>query len=91
MVKQVILICWPNYRKLLEKGEATWRSWNPAEKLRFAETSPRCCTVAAQRARRVTRAFAFASRFTCKTQLFQSGRCWVRTSDLCRVKAALSR
>ena len=29
--------------------------------------------------------------FACKIQLFESGRCWVRTSDLCRVKAALSR
>ena len=27
----------------------------------------------------------------CKTSPFTSGRCWVRTSDLCRVKAALSR
>ena len=30
-------------------------------------------------------------RFTCKTTFFLSGRCWDRTSDLCRVKAALSK
>jgi hypothetical protein len=34
---------------------------------------------------------ADVSHFSCKTQHFLSGRCWVRTSDLCRVKAALSR
>jgi hypothetical protein len=28
---------------------------------------------------------------SCKTRYFSRGRCWVRTSDLCRVKAALSR
>jgi hypothetical protein len=27
-------------------------------------------------------------RFTCKTKNCESGRCWVRTSNLCRVKAA---
>ena len=29
--------------------------------------------------------------FYLQNSTFQSGRCWVRTSDLCRVKAALSR
>jgi hypothetical protein len=29
--------------------------------------------------------------FTCKTTFFRSGRCWFRTSDLCRVKANLAR
>ena len=28
-------------------------------------------------------------RFTCKTALFRSGRCWVRTSDLLLVREAL--
>jgi hypothetical protein len=46
-----------------------------------------CCT-------RVQREFSvpmYIRHITCKEALFLSGRCWVRTSDLCRVKAALSR
>jgi integrase len=39
----------------------------------------------------LTPAHVRSSRKFCKKLLFQSGRCWVRTSDLCRVKAALSR
>jgi hypothetical protein len=30
---------------------------------------------------------SFALRKSCKQRLLESGRCWVRTSDLCRVKA----
>ena len=47
----------------------------------------------AQRAM-VMRPDRFRSRvhgFTCKRTLFRSGRCWFRTSDLCRVKAGLGR
>ena len=32
--------------------------------------------------------FSCFPRFTCKTKHRESGRCWARTSDLCRVKAA---
>jgi Phage integrase family len=42
----------------------------------------RCCTVAAQRASGYSGALSYALHFTCKTLLFPSGRCWVRTSDL---------
>jgi hypothetical protein len=48
-------------------------------------------TVAAQGRDQLCGVLALAQRFTCKTPLFMSGRCWDRTSDLCRVKAALSR
>jgi hypothetical protein len=44
-------------------------------------------TVAARGLDQLYVVLAFAQRFTCKTALFESGRCWDRTSDLCRVKA----
>ena len=46
-----------------------------------------CCTTV----RRTSDFLVSATRLSWKTTLYESGRCWARTSDLCRVKAALSR
>jgi hypothetical protein len=43
--------------------------------------------VAAQKRPTSSEAFHFSSAFACKAESFESGRCWVRTSALCRVKA----
>jgi hypothetical protein len=48
-------------------------------------------TVAAQGRDQFYVVLAITQRFTCKIGDFQSGRCWDRTSDLCRVKAKLAR
>ena len=48
---------------------------------------PYSSRVAAQWLCRVSETFSCLLRFTCKTWYLESGRCWVRTSDLCRVKA----
>ena len=47
----------------------------------------RCC----RRGRRLVENLADVSGFACKTALYRNGRCWIRTSDLCRVKAGLDR
>jgi hypothetical protein len=44
-------------------------------------------TVAARGRDQLYVVLALAQRFTCKPPLFVSGRCWDRTSDLCRVNA----
>src|SRR5918999_707322 len=55
--------------------------------VRFGMISPRpftrCCTVAARSSRSDKRRHAFFA--VCR--IFESGRCWDRTSDLCRAKA----
>ena len=50
---------------------------------RMASNSRCCCTIA----RNVPKALPCGPCLCCKTLLFRSGRCWVRTSDLCRVNA----
>ena len=47
----------------------------------------RWITVAVQGRDQFYVVLTLAQRFTCKTLLFESGRCWDRTSGLCRVKA----
>ena len=47
----------------------------------------RWITVAAQGRDQFYVVLTLAQRFTCKTLLFESGRCWDRTSDLCCVQA----
>src|SRR5215216_7934671 len=53
----------------------------------FQVINPGCCT----RVRLAFEVLANVLHFTCKSRDFGGGRCWDRTSVLCRVKAGPSR
>ena len=50
--------------------------------------NPNCRQTVVKRVESGTPTHSRIHGFTCKRALFNSGRCWFRTSDLCRVKAA---